>query len=392
MAAAFAALFGARALGTVFAATAAPPPKSLFSPRQLRAASAAFRPAKPSGEAGESSTSTSVLCGAVAAAIAIGAASSSRDSARRSARASSAAQCNAFGSSSSGFMGASCASTYITRIAATEAAPTAPTEDAFMATAYQGVAGMAMKAQVWWHKNTGADGLKQGGTPAGLFDRKRRESRRRGEELFRHDVDNFELTTRNLIPAPGSIKKKIKYGRSKYGQYGRTCGRGTTTNGAKKRGRRTLNPWYEGAATPLHLRSPKLTLEDRLSMRKDLYQNVSLSILNLLSDGDVVDYNELLVKGLPVARLSRKGFTKVKIIGRDEDELTVKDLVVYAHAFEPAAREKIEENGGKCIRLSELGGIPLDPNAIKINLPNQSEEEEEAPVAVDSDGGEAASE
>ncbi|CAE7238239.1 rplO1 [Symbiodinium natans] len=222
---------------------------------------------------------------------------------------------------------------------------------------------MGMKAQVWWIRNNGFDGPAKGG--ARLWDSRRRESRRRGEELFRHDVDNFELCVHNLLAAPGSNKRKVCRGRGKYGHHGRTCGFGTTKNGAHKRGRRTLNPGYEGNQKPLHLKTPKLLPSQRDSMKQDPYTPISLAILNMCDDGDEVDYMELFVRGLPVP--SRKRFDRVKIKASETDEFTVKNLTVLAHAFEPAAREKIEENGGRCIRLSDVGSLPIDEKWMSTN-------------------------
>mmetsp|Transcript_23640 Transcript_23640/g.66892 ORF Transcript_23640/g.66892 Transcript_23640/m.66892 type:complete len:106 (-) Transcript_23640:198-515(-) len=54
----------------------------------------------------------------------------------------------------------------------------------------------------------------------------------------------------------------------------------------------------------------------------------------------------------------------VKVKANERDELTVKNLTVFANAFEPVAREKIEAAGGKCIRLLEEGNVPADFGAI----------------------------
>ncbi|CAJ1335522.1 unnamed protein product [Effrenium voratum] len=289
------------------------------------------------------------ICGAVVAMLAAsGLAARSR---RRGT-----VQCNAFSSSSSGFMGTSCASAYIT----THEVPVHQPEPRAMS----GVASMGMKAQVWWITNTGFDGPKRGG--ARIFDSRRRESRRRGEELFRHNVNEFEFCVHNLVAAPGSRQKRIQRGRGKYGHHGRTCGYGTTKNGAHKRGRRTLNPGYEGNQKPLHLKTPKLTQEQRDSMKADPFTWLPLKVLNLCEDGDEVDYMDLKVRGLPVP--SRRRFDRVKIKGTDEDdEFTVKNLTVYANAFEPAAREKIEKNGGRCIRLTDVGNLPIDARWMSTN-------------------------
>lgn len=218
---------------------------------------------------------------------------------------------------------------------------------------------MGMKAQVWWIKNTGFDGK-----TGKVFDWKRRESRRRGLEMFRHDVDNFELTMHNLIAAPGAKKKKIRRGRGKYGSHGRTCGYGN--GGIKKRGRHHMNPWYEGGHVPLSRRLPKLDQEQLDSMKRDPYTPITLETLNTLDDGDEVDYQDLYTRGCPVQEIWHtpdRRFYKFKVKGKDTDEFSVKNLTVYAHAFEPPAREKIEALGGRCLRLAEYTNVPVDEGA-----------------------------
>lgn len=266
---------------------------------------------------------------------------------------------NAFCSSTSGFLGSPAISSFAVVPVGAPAA---------QAPQSQGVAGMEMKNQVWWIKNTGFDG--RGGK---IFDWRRRESRRRGEELFRHDVDNFELNMHNLIAAPGSAKKKVVRGRGKYGSHGRTCGYGN--GGAHKRGRRTLNPGYEGGVKPLHIKTPILTKAQQDSMKRDPFTPVYLETLNMCDDGDEVDYMDLFMRGLPVQRQYK--FDRIKIKGTDTDEFDVKNLTVYAHAFEPPAREKIEKNGGRCVRLHEWSNLPLDEGAIRVSATSGQEGGEE---------------
>jgi len=218
---------------------------------------------------------------------------------------------------------------------------------------------MGMKNNVWWITSNGFD-WRGGGK---IFDSRRRESRRRGEELFRHDVDNFELTLGNLIGAPGSHKKKVVRGRGQYGHHGRSCGYGR--GGAHKRGRRTINPHYESGNVPMYKTTPKLDQEQLDSMKASPYTMISLDHLEMCEDGDEVDYMDLYARGIPVpprkTRMINDGSTgRVKVGGDEEDEFTVKNLTVYAHAFEPAAREKIEKNGGRCIRLHHWANIPID--------------------------------
>lgn len=130
-------------------------------------------------------------------------------------------------------------------------------------------------------------------------------------------------------------------------------------------------------------------------MKADPYTPVDLKVLNMCEDNDEVDYMELFVRGLPVKRMHK--FDKVRIKGKDADVFDVKNLTVYAHAFDPPAREKIEMNGGRCIRLTAVGNLPIDENALKVNIPPKvetsvdagAEAAKEAPVDV---GAEAAKE
>jgi len=170
-------------------------------------------------------------------------------------------------------------------------------------------------------------------------------------------------------------------GRGKYGSHGRSCGYGADGNGAKRRGRRVLNPGYEGGAKPIARTTPKLT-KDQMELKKaDPYTTISLKVLNMCEDGDEVDFDELFLRGLPVRkrmtkRARRYGATKV--VGTDADEFNVNNLVVYAHAFEPPAREKIEKLGGKCIRLSDAQRIPVTAEYLTTKLDPVEEEKDEA--------------
>uniref|UniRef100_A0A7S1R2I1 Large ribosomal subunit protein uL15/eL18 domain-containing protein n=1 Tax=Alexandrium catenella TaxID=2925 RepID=A0A7S1R2I1_ALECA len=300
---------------------------------------------------GATRSSASALAGAAAAA-ALAVVGAAARAGRRQHRGVSALRRGAFCSGSSSFMGTPTA----TAFGVVQTGPEAR----------EGVAGMGMKAQVWWIQNNGFDGR-----PGKVFDSRRRESRRRGEEMFRHDVDTFELTQSNLIRAPGSRKFKIRRGRGKYGHHGRTCGFGN--GGAKKRGRRTINPGYEGGHVPLHIRTPILTKEQRDSMKRDPFTPITLGILNMCSEGEKVDYMDLFTRGFPVTRIRK--FDRFKVKGDEKDEFTVKNLTVYAHAFEPAAREKIEDNGGKCVRLHEWSNLPLDEQATAVLVTPDGEEE-----------------
>merc|ERR1719231_164317 len=93
-------------------------------------------------------------------------------------------------------------------------------------------------------------------------------------------------------------------------------------------------------------------------MKPDMYTPISLRILDMCEDGEEVDHQDLFVRGFPVTR--QKKYTRIKIKGKEGDMFTTKNLTVFAHAFEPVAREKIESLGGRCIRLHEVANIPVD--------------------------------
>jgi len=356
-------------------ASRAPLPAPSVQPPRAQVAIGASQVGSGTSGADAAPSSLGPLAAAAAAsALALGSRLLAKDGARRRARAG-ACTLKALGSSGSGFMGCPTASSSIVVM---------PTHGPAAVDDYSsrnGAGGMGMRNQVWW-----ITGQTQDNRPAGqVFDWPRRESRRRGEELFRHDVDNFELTLKNLIKAPGSNKKKIRRGRGKYGNYGRSCGYGQ--KGAKTRGRRYINPGYEGGRAPLHIVTPKLLPEHKAMMKVDPYTWISLKDLNMCEDGEEVDYQDLFMRGIPVRKNNK--YQKIRVKGEDTDEFTVKNLTVYAHAFEPPAREKIEALGGRCVRLHDWTSLPIDPEATKSNADDftgavaaadaPAEEEEEAP-------------
>src|ERR1035437_7494109 len=60
----------------------------------------------------------------------------------------------------------------------------------------------------------------------------------------------------DLRPAEGSRKPRTRVGRGIAAGKGKTAGRGT--KGQKSRTGGTIQPWFEGGQTPIHIRIPKL--------------------------------------------------------------------------------------------------------------------------------------
>ena len=62
------------------------------------------------------------------------------------------------------------------------------------------------------------------------------------------------IKVHDLAPAPGSTKRRKRMARGTAGKGGKTAGRGTKGQKA----RRQIKPGFEGGQMPLHRRTPKL--------------------------------------------------------------------------------------------------------------------------------------
>ncbi|SHG04784.1 LSU ribosomal protein L15P [Jatrophihabitans endophyticus] len=139
------------------------------------------------------------------------------------------------------------------------------------------------------------------------------------------------LKVHHLKPAPGSHTKKTRVGRGE-GSKGKTAGRGTKGTGARYQ----VSPGFEGGATPIHMRLPKL--RGFKNRNKVTFQVVNVAQLGaLFPDGGTVGVDELVAAGAV-----RKG-ELIKVLGNGD--LSVK-LDVTADAFSGSAREKITAAGG----------------------------------------------
>ncbi|MEO9139218.1 MAG: 50S ribosomal protein L15 [Jatrophihabitans sp.] len=139
------------------------------------------------------------------------------------------------------------------------------------------------------------------------------------------------LKVHHLKPAPGSHTKKTRVGRGE-GSKGKTAGRGTKGTGARYQ----VPAGFEGGATPIHMRLPKL--KGFKNRNKVAFQVVNVAQLSeLFPDGGTVGISELVAAGAV-----RKG-EPVKVLGNGD--LSVK-LDITANAFSTSARDKIAAAGG----------------------------------------------
>ena len=141
-----------------------------------------------------------------------------------------------------------------------------------------------------------------------------------------------------LKPEVGSKKRKVRVGRGIGSGLGKTAGRGTKGQKA----RRNIHPRFEGGQTPIHRRLPV-----KKGFRNP--NHVEYAVLNVgmlesaFEAGAEVSPETIRSKGLV-------GNVKdgIKILGHGELK---KKLKVSAHAFSKSAQEKIEKAGGEVTSL-----------------------------------------
>jgi len=137
-----------------------------------------------------------------------------------------------------------------------------------------------------------------------------------------------------LSPAEGSVRDAYRKGRGAGSGNGKTGGRGH--KGQKARSGGKLRIGFEGGQMPLARRIPKRGFNNIFAKPLEI---VNLSALNVFEDGDTVDTESLLAKG--VLTKCEYGF---KVLGNGK---VSKKVTVKASAFSKAAKEAIEAAGGK---------------------------------------------
>ena len=149
----------------------------------------------------------------------------------------------------------------------------------------------------------------------------------------------------DLAPAPGSNKAPRRIARGIGGKGGKTAGRGTKGQHA----RRQVKPGFEGGQLPLAQRIPKLRgFQNPFRIE---YNVINLDVLESLEE------STFTVESLKAAGLvHHKGL--VKVLGRGE---VSRALNVEAHAFSAAARQAIVAAGGSVTVLPSPYGDRRPP-------------------------------
>ena len=136
-----------------------------------------------------------------------------------------------------------------------------------------------------------------------------------------------------LKPAPGSRRKRLRVGRGASAGQGKTCGRGTKGQRARKGGYHKVG--FEGGQMPLQRRMPKV------GFRSDLKRTRAEVRLGELArvEAEVVDLAALVAAGVVPEGTER---AKVVLSGEIKKALTLKGV-----SATKGARAAIEAAGGK---------------------------------------------
>jgi len=136
-----------------------------------------------------------------------------------------------------------------------------------------------------------------------------------------------------LKPAPGSRRARLRVGRGASAGQGKTCGRGTKGQRARKGGYHKVG--FEGGQMPIQRRLPKV------GFRSDIKRTRAEVRLNELEKiaGDVVDLAALIAADVVPEGTER---AKVVLSGEIKKAVTLKGVAVTK-----GARAAIEAAGGK---------------------------------------------
>ena len=137
-----------------------------------------------------------------------------------------------------------------------------------------------------------------------------------------------------LAPAPGSVKEGYRKGRGTGSGNGKTAGKGHKGQNARSGG--GVRPGFEGGQLPLYRKLPKRGFKNHFAVN---YAIVNVSALDVFNDGDTVNLDALMAKGI-----IKKPLDGLKVLGNGE---ITKKLTVEASIFSASAKEKIEAAGGK---------------------------------------------
>ena len=151
------------------------------------------------------------------------------------------------------------------------------------------------------------------------------------------------MDLRTVCAKGTKYKARQRVGRGPGSGAGKTSGRGHKGRGARSGASR--RPGYEGGQMPIYRRVPKRGFTNA-RFRTD-YTTINVEALNVFADGDVVDLEAILGRGL-VSRTS----DLLKVLGNGSLE---RKLTVRAQKCSASAVEKITAAGGEIVTLNARG-------------------------------------
>jgi len=141
------------------------------------------------------------------------------------------------------------------------------------------------------------------------------------------------MLLKTLKPAPGSKRPRLRVGRGASAGQGKTCGRGTKGQRARKGGYHKVG--FEGGQMPIQRRMPKVGFRSKMARTR---AEVMLSELAKV-EGTVVDLAALKKAGV-IPEFAEKA--KVVLSGKIEKAVTLKGITATKGAL-----AAIEAAGGK---------------------------------------------
>ncbi len=138
-----------------------------------------------------------------------------------------------------------------------------------------------------------------------------------------------------LAPRPGAHRPPKRVGRGRGSGQGKTAGRGVKGQGKRSAGRETPLH-FEGGQMPLVRRLPKRGFRNRARRPAQVVNTVALAGFG---NGATVDVGALVERGLVRAKGG-----PVKLLAQGEPP---SGLTVRVHRVSAAARQKIEQAGGR---------------------------------------------
>ncbi len=126
------------------------------------------------------------------------------------------------------------------------------------------------------------------------------------------------------------VKDRKRRGRGISSGHGKTCGRGTKGQKARKSGQ--VRPGFEGGQTPIYRRLPKVGF---------FHKKPDYEIINLSDFEETTGVESQIIDFSSSKRM-------VKVLGNGN---LTKKVIVKTHAFSLSAKRKIESLGGEITKL-----------------------------------------